>query len=378
MDEQQLLQQIASLAGAINTYKNQQGHADPPENQAAKWKTRKVPRASSRNQSLVVNPSLKAGRPLDSSAPYSIPSKHHDLKSNDASSSDTSQFISKKDRHMQLIRKNIFELDLQARQASLEAHREKIKKERKARLQSYIQNNLKSGRKQLLTIDERSYLADFSGINFLEYVDENPSPPKHFYWNNKAYLQTKKNLYKEVGSSPSSVYCRYYNSSGYCANGSSCMYLHDPTRRMICPKFLNEKCSKGEMCSLSHDLDTKRIPACYYFLQGKCNNVNCRYVHVHYSETAPICFEFAKYSYCELGTSCKEKHVLQCSEFAMNGSCANPQCRLYHGTLEKNGDRESDDERKDIKTLATNNAGVDQKSTSENQSVDENIDFISL
>ncbi|WBW72968.1 MTREC (exosome adaptor) complex zf-CCCH type zinc finger subunit Red5 [Schizosaccharomyces osmophilus] len=378
MDEQQLLQQIASLAGAINTYKNQQGLADPPESQDAKWKARKFPRAASRNQSLVVNPSTKANRPLDSSAPYSIPSTHHDLKNNDDSTSDTSQYVSKKDRHMQLIRKNIFELDLQARQASLEAQREKIQKERKSRIKNYLQNNLQSGTKQLLTIDERSYLADVSSTNVLEYVDENPSPPKHFYWNNKAYLQTKKNLFKEVGNSPSSVYCRYYNSSGYCANGSSCMFVHDPSRRMICPKFLNEKCTKGEKCSLSHDLDTKRIPACYYFLQGKCNNVNCRYVHVHYSETAPICFEFAKYSYCELGTSCKEKHVLQCSEFAMNGSCANPQCRLYHGALEKNGNRKSAEERKDTETLATNSTGVDSKSAGVSQSVDDNIDFISL
>ncbi|KAL2312262.1 ZC3H3 protein [Schizosaccharomyces pombe] len=376
MNEQQLLENIASLAGAINQYKNEKEPTQVLDAAKVNKNTRSYPYSVSRNYSFILNKSNRS-KSTAASPPYVIPStsSNADDANKEPEKQSTSDYVSRKNRHMQLIKKNILEHDLQARKANLESYRAKLEKEYKTLAENKIQQRLSDGTKQLVTIDGLQYITGVSDTKWLEFVSAKGQCPKYLYWNNKSYLLKKKRFLKEVGNSPSAVYCRYYNANGICGKGAACRFVHEPTRKTICPKFLNGRCNKAEDCNLSHELDPRRIPACRYFLLGKCNNPNCRYVHIHYSENAPICFEFAKYGFCELGTSCKNQHILQCTDYAMFGSCNNPQCSLYHGAVF--ADIPEQIEAPISKTAGSINP-EDSGSEIGSNSLESNLDFISV
>lgn len=86
-----------------------------------------------------------------------------------------------------------------------------------------------------------------------------------------------------------------------------CKYIHDTFKVAVCRDFIKGKCNK-EDCLLSHNIDSGKMPECYYFKRGICYSTKCPYSHVHVNPNALVCDEFAK-GYCPLGDKCKFKHI---------------------------------------------------------------------
>jgi len=131
-----------------------------------------------------------------------------------------------------------------------------------------------------------------------------------------------------------------FSDLGSCIRGDRCRFKHDLTKLAICKEYLRSgQCFNGEDCNLSHDLTANRIPLCTHFLRGNCTKPDCRYLHIHVDLTAPVCKDFARLGYCENGTFCPERHVLECPEYSNTGTCHDKKCRLPHidraGTLRK-------------------------------------------
>jgi hypothetical protein len=84
---------------------------------------------------------------------------------------------------------------------------------------------------------------------------------------------------------------------------------------------------------MSHELTYHRVPACTHFQRGNCTNNACRYPHVKFSPTAPVCRSFATLGYCAKGPDCDDRHVFECPDYASNGHCPNHEkgaCALQH------------------------------------------------
>ncbi|CEP10846.1 hypothetical protein [Parasitella parasitica] len=125
--------------------------------------------------------------------------------------------------------------------------------------------------------------------------------------------------------------CGFFTRYGKCPNGARCPFVHDTSRRAICPRFLQNRCKKAASeCRLSHTPNPHIMPHCVHFQKGHCMNDPCIYAHVLVSKDAPVCRAFAMEGYCPKGLECDEKHIHVCPEFAETGICSNANCRLPH------------------------------------------------
>ncbi|RFU24525.1 hypothetical protein B7463_g11818, partial [Scytalidium lignicola] len=125
--------------------------------------------------------------------------------------------------------------------------------------------------------------------------------------------------------------CKRFSTTGSCTKGPRCPYIHDASKVAICKEFLQTgSCPSGDSCDLSHELIPERTPLCLHFMKGNCSNPNCRYAHVRVAPTAPICRPFAIYGYCEKGASCQDKHAHECPDFSNTGVCNTKGCKLPH------------------------------------------------
>uniref|UniRef100_A0A5K3FN67 Zinc finger CCCH domain-containing protein 3 n=1 Tax=Mesocestoides corti TaxID=53468 RepID=A0A5K3FN67_MESCO len=105
--------------------------------------------------------------------------------------------------------------------------------------------------------------------------------------------------------------CSYYVKTGRCRSEKSCRFAHDANYLRLCPRFLQQTCTLGEiMCPLAHVLDPCRLPQCEFFSGGNCHRDSCPFLHVNYPKDAPICPNFAR-GRCELGRKCNKRHVWQ-------------------------------------------------------------------
>ncbi|KAI8142618.1 hypothetical protein BJV82DRAFT_481636, partial [Fennellomyces sp. T-0311] len=118
---------------------------------------------------------------------------------------------------------------------------------------------------------------------------------------------------------------------GKCPKGPRCTFLHDPSHRAICPRFLQNRCRKpASECRLSHTPSPNIMPHCVHFQRGRCTNSECIFMHVRVRPDAAVCRAFAMEGYCSKGLECRDKHVHVCPEFAETGKCSNANCRLPH------------------------------------------------
>ncbi|CAJ2645982.1 unnamed protein product [Trifolium pratense] len=96
-------------------------------------------------------------------------------------------------------------------------------------------------------------------------------------------------------------YCQFFTRFGKCNkdDGGKCPYIHDPSKIVVCTKFLKGLCSTPN-CKLTHKVIPERMPDCSYFLQGLYSNESCPYRHVSVNPKASICKGFLK-GYCADG-----------------------------------------------------------------------------
>ncbi|PMD39050.1 hypothetical protein L207DRAFT_461767 [Hyaloscypha variabilis F] len=371
-DQDTLLAKISQVAGHINRHKNalnsdQQSHPYPrtqnsnyggyPQSSTA-WRSsrggypsRGYPRGGRatqvhRNRTLVLNgntPTLGTGAAV-SNENVNIPGSRTNAGA---------AWVTKQDRHLQLINTTIFEKDSQKRAQAIEQTRQQKLKQRDEREKARIVKHLQRGTSVRPTGITSNNELDVNGIRFRVVqggsklvkvpgdLNAAKSTPKsamvggvRFYRSKsgnmyrsgiiKAYRRT--GVVKKINEP-----CKIFTTTGSCPKGPRCRYIHDPTKVAVCKEFLQKgSCPSGDSCDLSHELTPERTPTCLHFAKGNCSNSNCRYTHVRVSPTAPVCRAFGIYGYCEKGASCTERHVNECPDFSNTGTCPTKGCKLPH------------------------------------------------
>jgi len=272
----------------------------------------------------------------------------------------TPAWVTKTDRHLQLINTSIFEKDSQKRAKAMEETRQQKLKQRdereKARFDKHLQRlggNHYNGPVSRSTDVAGKYEINVQGIRFR--VSRNgsklvkvpgdlnaaKSTPKTALVGGVRFYRSKSgNMYRSgiiKAHRRTAVVkkinepCKIFTTTGSCTHGPRCRYIHDPTKVAVCKEFLQKgSCPSGDSCDLSHELTAERTPICLHFAKGNCTNPNCRYIHVRVSPTASVCRAFGIYGYCEKGASCTERHVNECPDFSNTGTCTTKGCKLPH------------------------------------------------
>ncbi|WFD49262.1 hypothetical protein GLX27_003942 [Malassezia furfur] len=126
--------------------------------------------------------------------------------------------------------------------------------------------------------------------------------------------------------------CAYYTRTGACRRGASCPFVHDDTKRALCPGALKPSGCTNPRCLLSHTPSAHSVPHCVHYLRtGECRNGDrCPYTHASLAPDAPLCPAFSRTGWCDAGAQCPARHARECPAFAAHGACTNPTCRLAH------------------------------------------------
>ncbi|TVY45144.1 Zinc finger CCCH domain-containing protein [Lachnellula subtilissima] len=402
-EDQAILAKISQLAGQINKHKNSQtsdyqtqympsmsantypDYAQP----SAAWAASRGGYSSRghrgrgrgaghvhRNRTLVLNGSTPASE--DSSTSQSA--------TNDNPKT-VPAWVTKKDRHLQLINTNIFEKDSQIRAKAMEETRRQKLMQRDLREKSKFSKHLQRlansnygaiGPQSHSATAPANYEINVQGIQFrvakngsklvkvpgerpptaMEYNQSdlctqepdllrlgdlnaaNATPKTALIGGVRFYRSKNGNMYrsgivkahrKNAVIKKINEPCKMFTTTGTCSKGPRCRYIHDASKVAVCKEFLLKgSCPSGDSCDLSHDLTPERTPNCLHFAKGHCSNANCRYTHVRVSPSALVCRPFAIYGYCEKGTSCEDRHIHECPDFSNTGTCSTRGCKLPH------------------------------------------------
>ncbi|KAK4103075.1 hypothetical protein N658DRAFT_494396 [Parathielavia hyrcaniae] len=357
------MERISRLAGQINRHRNQQAGfapappARPPHHAgySGGWRRGGFPHRGGhssarmpvyRNRTLILNGGSQqnpSGEP-DSGA------------TSDAS---TSSWVTKNDRHLQLINSNVYKKDAEARTVAMEqTRRQKLAlrdKQERAKLINHLNRMVNSG--GFGTANQQTsavkYEIAVQGVRFV--VAKNGSklvkvpgdgntakatPKMAVIGGVKFYRSKNGNLYRHgiVKAQRQSgavkkvnVPCKQFSMTGSCTQGPRCRYVHDPHKVAICKDFLQQgDCPSGDHCDLSHDPVPERTPTCLHFARDSCTKPECKYAHVKVSPAAPVCRDFGFYGYCQKGAGCPDRHAFECPDFSNTGVCKNKGCKLPH------------------------------------------------
>ncbi|KGQ11652.1 Zinc finger CCCH domain-containing protein [Beauveria bassiana D1-5] len=368
-EERELLDRISALAGQINRHKNQQAGFQPSHSSRSlrrtstapyltgSWfssvSTEQAPRyrgTSYRGRGYRIgHPPVHRHRTLNLNAHAS---SSESSPSTPVSTSDNAQWVSKTDRHKQLINANIYQQQAQSRaQAIEETRKRKLTRQHnseRARFNNFIQqsqgSSIQNHEQPEIMIDSIRFLVRDGGKKLVRAADNSsdaPSTPKTTAVAGVRFHRTKTgNLvaHRVVKDHrrPGAVKkvdepCNIFSTTGSCSKGPSCRYQHDPNKVAVCKDFLKEgRCINGEHCDLSHELTMERVPNCLHFAKGNCSNPNCQYSHSAALPTAPVCEDFGYRGYCGKGGECTERHVYECPAFSNTGTCKTKGCKLPH------------------------------------------------
>ncbi|KAM3529563.1 hypothetical protein MY4038_005355 [Beauveria bassiana] len=350
-EERELLDRISALAGQINRHKNQQAGFQPSH--SSRSLRQQAPRyrgTSYRGRGYRIgHPPVHRHRTLNLNAHAS---SSESSPSTPVSTSDNAQWVSKTDRHKQLINANIYQQQAQSRaQAIEETRKRKLTRQHnseRARFNNFIQqsqgSSIQNHEQPEIMIDSIRFLVRDGGKKLVRAADNSsdaPSTPKTTAVAGVRFHRTKTgNLvaHRVVKDHrrPGAVKkvdepCNIFSTTGSCSKGPSCRYQHDPNKVAVCKDFLKEgRCINGEHCDLSHELTMERVPNCLHFAKGNCSNPNCQYSHSAALPTAPVCEDFGYRGYCGKGSECTERHVYECPAFSNTGTCKTKGCKLPH------------------------------------------------
>ncbi|UKZ59487.1 uncharacterized protein TrAtP1_000788 [Trichoderma atroviride] len=367
-EDKELLARIGQLAGQINRHKSQQANyrSVPPTHQpvrhrgnayrqaSAPYPSRGYsgrPAATHRNRTLHLNASASAsGSASSSAAPSPAPT--------------TPGWVSKNDRHRQLINANIYEKESQNRAKAIEETRQRKMKDQKRREKQRFSEFLR----HQATVD------GFAGTSTSTSTSTNPAVTNEITVNGIRFrvLDGGKKLVKTPGDplpptmTPKMTViagvkfhrtktgnlvaqrivkdhrrsgmvkkldqrCKIFSTTGSCSKGPACRYVHDPDKVALCKDFLKDgKCPNGESCDLSHELTPERVPNCLHFAKGQCSRPDCPFTHSKASPSAPVCAAFGFCGYCDKGADCTDRHVFECPDFSNTGFCKTRGCKLLH------------------------------------------------
>jgi hypothetical protein len=316
-----------------------------------------------------------------------------DAESGTTSDASTSSWVTKNDRHLQLINTNVYTKDAQARAAAIEqTRRQKLAlrdRQERAKLTNHINRMVNSGgfvgaNQQAagnyeITVQGVRFHVVKNGSKLVKAPGASPpytatpqdahigagdnnsakaTPKMALVGGVKFYRSKNGNLYRHgivkaqryvpwnLGAGQLTpgfsgrqsgavkkvnVPCKQFSMTGACTHGPRCRYVHDPHRVAICKDFLQQgECPSGDNCDLSHDLIPERTPACLHFARDSCTKADCKYTHVKVSPAAPVCRDFGFYGYCQKAANCPDRHVFECPDFSNTGVCKIKGCKLPH------------------------------------------------
>ncbi|KAJ3141397.1 hypothetical protein HK100_007227 [Physocladia obscura] len=166
------------------------------------------------------------------------------------------------------------------------------------------------------------------------------------------------------------TYCKHY-MRGKCKLAQKCPFIHDPSRRLICHKFVFlGTCDANNACPLSHIPTPHNTPLCSYFISKRgCKNTECKFIHEKPQPGAKVCLEFAREGFCTKGLpdgkeKCLARHVWVCPDVddgkkcSLGDKCKLPPCSLIRKGLDPG------------KYLNQSNNGQLGKATNEKKSVE--------
>ncbi|KAI2636917.1 hypothetical protein GGS26DRAFT_546505 [Hypomontagnella submonticulosa] len=379
---QELIDRIRGLAGKINRHKAQRDGVNSDLNYASRssaYRAAPYPRgvhrggrgrgAPFRNRTLVLNGQSRSTTDTTE-------------KADEPSDPATPSWVTRTDRHMQLINSSVFERETQQRANAMnQTHRQRQAQrsnlEKIAFMNTVAQNAARgnaSGFPNTPT-SAPAYELVVDGIRF--YVvqkgsklvkapgDVNPpsATPKTTSIGGVKFHRTKHgNLVRHSivqaqrfvgGVKKVNEQCKTFSWTGSCPKGPGCRYIHDVSKTAVCRDYLLKgKCLQGDACDLSHDITEQRTPLCVHFAKGNCHNASCSYVHAEHSPTDPVCPAFGFYGYCEKGAQCPDRHVFECPNFSNTGVCNLKGCKRPHieraSVLRKANHRMSSEEMEDL------------------------------
>ncbi|KAK4127080.1 hypothetical protein N657DRAFT_661330 [Parathielavia appendiculata] len=394
-EDREMMERISRLAGQINRHRNQQaGFAPAPPvrpphhaGYSGGWRRGGFPHRGGhssarmpvyRNRTLILN----GGSQQNQSG---------EADSGATSDASTSSWVTKNDRHLQLINSNVYKKDAETRTLAMEqTRRQKLAlrdKQERAKLISHLNRMVNSG--GFGTANQQTtpgkYEIAVQGVRFI--VAKNGSklvkvpgdgntakatPKMAVIGGVKFYRSKNGNLYRhgivkahrQSGAVKKvNVPCKQFSmtgncnlldrrpratrlrpgfgksatgeftnrDTGSCTQGPRCRYVHDPHKVAICKDFLQQgDCPNGDHCDLSHDPIPERTPTCLHFARDSCTKPDCKYAHVKVSPAAPVCRDFGFYGYCPKGASCRDRHAFECPDFSNTGVCKNKGCKLPH------------------------------------------------
>ncbi|KAI1386205.1 uncharacterized protein F4822DRAFT_409280 [Hypoxylon trugodes] len=417
-EDQELMAKISKLAGQINRHKAQRGglNSDPHHSSRASYhrtapypprggyrggRGRNLP--TYRNKTLVLNGQTRPATDVDESA-------------TESADPTTPTWVTKTDRHMQLINTSVYEKETQQRTSAIEqTHRQKQiqsnNREKAIFMNSILQNgasgNPFGASNQTTQASPYEVLVD--GIRFHVVQlgsklvkapgDVNPpsATPKMTSIGGVKFHRTKHgNLVRHGivkaqrfagGIKKVNEQCKTFSWTGSCPKGPACRYIHDASKTAICREYLLKgKCLQGDDCDLSHDVTEERTPLCVHFAKGNCHNPSCSYVHAEHSPSDPVCRSFGIYGYCEKGAQCPDRHVFECPDFSNTGVCKTKGCKRPHieraSVLRKASNRVSSEEMEDVSSdeedAAADSDDVDSDEVEEfvKKDDDDDLDFV--
>ncbi|PQE11584.1 CCCH zinc finger protein [Rutstroemia sp. NJR-2017a WRK4] len=387
-EDQAILEKISQLAGQINKHKNQKpyeqqerttspaiannhgtqhphhnthGHGYHPYATSAWRPSRGSYRGSysPRGYRGGRQPSIVRHRTLvlngNTSTPPSQPDTGNVTPATDENEAPSSTgYITKTDRHLQLINKSYFEKDSQTRAKAIEETRKQRLKQRDDREKLKLSRHLQrlgngTSSSAIQSNGANSYEVFVNGIRFqvtkngskLVKVPGESSSSSHrvvplFF----SFCSLGSGDLNSANATPKTTlicgvkFHRSKNGNMYrsgIVKATRCRYIHDASKVGVCKDFLLKgSCPNGDSCDLSHDLIAERTPTCLHFAKGNCSNPDCRYTHVRVSPTALVCRSFGIYGYCGKGATCTERHVHECPDYSNTGTCTTKGCKLPH------------------------------------------------
>ncbi|TPX15610.1 uncharacterized protein E0L32_004308 [Thyridium curvatum] len=379
-EEQEMLAKISQLAGQINRRKNQQAGFAPsaPQHHPTQHRTVSAP---NRLMNFNINNRQEASRhrggghfqPRGYRVGKPAPHRHRtlvlngatqpksDVESGAASDASTSSWVTKSDRHLQLINSNVYEKESQARLKAIEHTRAQKRQQTDDRERAKILSHFKttataSAPRVPSDAVTKPYEVVVDGIRF--YVVKNGSklvrvpglsPPHVPFMNKSHHDQGDNNALSATPKMATVGGVKFYRSK----NGN--LYRHGivkAQRQSGVVKKVEEPCKlfsttgssliptpifESTVRRFSFRSTASRILLTAALVStGSClKGPKCRYVHD--PAKVAVCKDFLAKGECPNGDACDLSHDLTpertpaCLHFA-KGHCTNSNCRYTHAT----------------------------------------------
>ncbi|EWY93738.1 hypothetical protein FOYG_06798 [Fusarium oxysporum NRRL 32931] len=414
-EERELLARISQVAGQINRHKNQQaGSRGSPSHHPAHHRQNSYRHASSpypaRHNRIGRHPTAHHHRTLHLNGDNSTASR-----SASSGAETPPGWVSRTDRHRQLINANVYEKETQNRAKAIEQTRQRKisghRQREKARFNEFLKHQATASSAQtnpadrnVLTIEGAQFRVMDGGKKLVKIPDalnSSSRTPKFatvagvkFYRTKTGNLvanrfvndQRRTGAVKKINQP-----CKIFSTTGSCTKGPRCRYIHDPNKVALCKDILKDgQCVNGESCDLSHDMTPERTPNCLHYAKGHCAKADCPYTHSKASPAAPVCRNFGFNGYCEMGAECTDRHVFECPDFSNTGRCKVKGCKLPHrerasvlrnktnAAGEPLGDISSDDEAADSDDVDSDEVAEFIDADSDLSDFEEQKDFLSI